>query len=82
MNLDTDLQNTVQSPPQQQTPTNPPPGDPSPPTVPEVTDTPRPPPASDARRENKLRNEKLRALRFDCPHLDLLLLANARFFSQ
>jgi hypothetical protein len=47
MDSHTDLRNPVQSPPRGQTQHISPPDGPSPATIPEVTDTQRPPPASD-----------------------------------
>lgn len=83
MDVDADLQNSVQNPLQQGVQANPP-GDPSPPAIPANSVTPHPPPASDtdgidARR---LRSDILRALRFEYLLLDPLSLSNARFFSQ
>ena len=81
-----DLINVVQSPPQEQAQSNPPPDDPltAPPTIPEHTETQRPPPAGDiddidARTLEKERKEQLRALGFAYLLLDLSSLANARF---
>ncbi|KAG6374336.1 PUA-like domain-containing protein [Boletus reticuloceps] len=91
MDSHVDIENSVQTPPQESARTSPPPnhGLSLAPTVPENTATPRPPLARDvddnaARTQAKRQNDELRALAFAHLFLDYLLLTNvaSRFSSK